>query len=253
MPTINNMREVLASLVKKTEMQKIRWDLDHNWDAAGPQALPERQGTSVFTSSFIAHFPHSIIRAKFVEADNGLNYAQFIVEELEGGMLGDWIILDGDPDWSKAHELFKLVADQCSSKALARLVEQIEQSNQMGESENANFQDDLATQFFKRIAGQWHLTYYRGKNGFPEDCRIDAAGQYFVEKKRETPYFYLSDVFYDPEGNNVSFAKVEAAGPKKGKTRQVEVLQIDPKGQWMKGYAQDDGHRLEYVRRESSD
>lgn len=255
MANILNMQQVLQSLIQRTRARQLRWDIDTGFDLAreSPVEIRRESGvnaTSVLASAYVCRLPHSIIRVRYYDARNAPAVAVLRIELPNGGLLGDWTIFDGDPVWNELQGLVQLIAEQCAQPVFEEFLRSIDEvSLDTNSTEHRGLaSEEAALRFFKFAAGPWNLTYYRGNVGYHEELRIDESGNYFLLKIKDRPYFYLRDVYYDPENRSVSFAKVDATGVKAGKIRQTEVLQIDATGQSMKGYAQHDRHRLEYTR-----
>ena len=114
---------------------------------------------------------------------------------------------------------------------------------------------DPAAEFFKIVAGEWHLRFR--KDG-QEDLRIDEIGNYWIcpSDGPEVRVFTLENVQFDSASYHVSFDKVDTGEQKhpkfpRGNRRQREVLDINSDASEMTGYAESDRHQLEYKRRKS--
>lgn len=251
---LDNIREVVDSLHRKTELQQLRWDLDTKEEAFVPLPLvldAHRKSVNCIVSAFRCHTPASVFRLRHFDVAEGPDAAVLsVLRPTDDKTLGDWAVSEGDPDWPRILGLYMCIRSQFPPDVVRDVLHGIEgEAADVEESDEQSFSFEESTrQFFASVAGSWVLWYYRGSTRRVERLRIDEEGNYYIIKRGDRPYFRLRDVFYDPDGRSVSFAKEEATGPREGRIRQVEVLRVSPDGMRMTGYAQHDGHRLEYAR-----
>jgi len=250
MLTLENMREVVKNLIDKTREREVPWQPEEESLRAERVGDGLRLPVTFASNSFVAFYAHSIIRFKRQFERTEVS-SVFVFQGRAGETLGVWQLFPGDPDWQLASDLYDAIVNQMQERlgeqGMPLLLKDI--LNGPVQSAVEERQEDLRSQeFFRWVAGYWMLTFFRGEVGLREDLRIDENGAYFTQRRGTTPYFFLRDVYYDPEARNVSFAKVFATGTKQGKVRQREVLEISEDGKKLSGYAQHDGHKLIYSR-----
>ena len=107
-----------------------------------------------------------------------------------------------------------------------------------------------AMEFFKAAAGNWHLDYSTGQ----ENIRLDVFGNYFLidAGNRETHYFTMENVDFDPASNRVAFDKVDsgqcdARTRPKGRRHTRDEVEIAPDASTMAG-SDNEGRHLTYTR-----
>lgn len=252
---LENMRVVAEKLVEKTEEGKLRWDSISTWDVAEGLPAPLIRNLrpypiSFVTTSFACHTPATLFHIHHYDVAGAPNVIVLsVLTPMKDKNNGDWIVSQGDEDWRKLELLYDCIRKRFTSERFEDVLAGIDEGtvDQAAEKDNLSF-EEAANRFFRKVAGSWKLEFYRGSDRRYEELRIDDEGNYFIPKYPDKPYFQLRDVYFDPDGHNVSFAKFDCIGIHRGRVRQVEVLRIDPNWRWMKGYAQHDEHRLEYTR-----
>lgn len=241
---MSDVQKILESLLLRTQRSELKWSADAKLtDARHPLDVTDGRDAepkSVVVSAFVCTFPQSRIRIRMYEVNGAPDLAIVQIELISGEVVTEWRLAAGAVEWDVMVPLWSAAKAQVMSTVVDEL---------LGEPVTPTVSvEDRRQQFLQLVAGQWRLEYQSGPRWCPEELRIDIHGNYYAKHKGDQPYFTLRNIYYDPIGHNVTFEKVEAAGPKKGDLRQVEVLRVDPQGQWMKGYAQEDAHGLRYER-----
>jgi hypothetical protein len=255
MMPVDEMREIVKSLLERTVSKQVPWRRDSAENIEGvQQAIFKRipRPTSAAIVAYVTVLPQSIIRIVKATIGPDHEFIQFSFHLSDESILGSWLVSNEAEDWATADGLFTLIREQIGADWNLVISDVVSLNQTVGLAGDVG-SFPQSTAFFRKVAGEWQLTWFaHGAEAGREDVRIDEVGNYYTKPREPSPYLWLRDVFYDAAKRHVTFAKIRATGLLKGKAVQTEVLEISEDGRQMSGYAQHDGHRLVYKRRSAA-